>query len=81
MDYEVKKPINTASRRLRALDPVSAADDLSPHTFAGLVEGGFVGPVPPAEAFVASGQKSDAAALGDLTRTASKPVTLKQGGE
>lgn len=39
----VLKAINTVNRRLRVGDPISEADDLTPHTYVGLKDRGFIG--------------------------------------
>jgi hypothetical protein len=61
-DHVVAKQFNTRLRRLRAGDPVSQTDDLSPHTFADLKAGKFIAakaePQPPARASQRAGSRS-----------------------
>jgi hypothetical protein len=42
MPFVVARPFNTVNRRFAVGAQVSESDDLSPHSFAGLKEGGFI---------------------------------------
>jgi hypothetical protein len=42
MSFVVANPFNTVNRRFAVGAQVSEADDLSPHSFAGLRENGFI---------------------------------------
>lgn len=44
MEHVIAKAITTASRRLKVGDPVSADENLSPHTFDDLKARGFISP-------------------------------------
>jgi hypothetical protein len=46
MQHVIAKPLTTTRRRLAVNDPVSADDDLSPHSFADLKTRGFIVEVP-----------------------------------
>lgn len=45
----VKKPFNTRNRRFKEGDDISPREDLTPHTFEGLVDAGYIEKLPKAK--------------------------------